>query len=229
MHYWRFVSGSGAMHNPVSTTRRPRLLIADDHRIIAEGICLLLEERYGVIGIVEDGRQLLAEAPSLNPDVIILDIGMPLLNGLDAAKRLIVSLPKAKLVFLTMNEDANLAAATLALGAVGYVLKRMASSELLKAVSEVLQGKSYVTAKLRPENWAVREERAHQFSKELTPRQQEVLQLLAEGRPTKEVADILKLSEKTVLFHKYKIMELFNLKNNADLVLFALKHHLISS
>jgi DNA-binding NarL/FixJ family response regulator len=158
-----------------------------------------------------------------------LDIGMPLLNGLDAAERLISSLPQTKFVFLTMKDDPNLAAAALKLGTVGYVLKHTAASELLKAVSEVLQGRSYVTAKLRAENWAVSETRARQFSKKLTRRQQEVVQLLAEGRPMKEVADILKISEKTVMFHKYHIMQSFNLKSNADVVLFALKRHLISS
>jgi len=208
---------------------RLRVLIADDHSVVAEGLRSLLEKRYDVIGIVRDGRELLVEAPKLKPDVIVLDIGMPLLNGLDAAERLKSSLPQAKLVFLTMNDDPNLAAAALNLGAVGYVLKHAAASELLKAVSEVLQGRAYVTAKLRAENWAVRERRARQFSKELTRRQQDVLQLLAEGRPMKEVADILKLSEKTVMFHKYHIMHAFNLKNNAELVLFALKRHLISS
>jgi DNA-binding NarL/FixJ family response regulator len=112
---------------------------------------------------------------------------------------------------------------------VAYVLKQTAASELLKAVSEVLQGRSYVTAKLRADNWEVSETRARQFSKKLTRRQQEVVQLLAEGRPMKEVADILKISEKTVMFHKYHIMQSFNLKSNADVVLFALKRHLISS
>lgn len=110
----------------------------------------------------------------------------------------------------------------------GYVLKQAAASELLKAVSEVLQGRSYITPKLRAENWAIRGVRARQFSKELTARQLEVLQLLAEGRPMKQVADILKVSEKTVMFHKYHIMESFHLKNNTELILFALKHHLIS-
>ena len=210
------------------STNRSRVLIADDHSVVAEGLRSLLEKRYDVIGIVRDGRELLVKAPELKPDVIVLDIGMPLLNGLDAAERLKLRLPEAKLVFLTMNDDPNLAAAALNLGAVGYVLKHAAASELLKAVSEVLQGRAYVTAKLRAENWAVRETRARQFSKELTPRQQDVLQLLAEGRPMKEVADILKLSEKTVMFHKYQIMHAFNLKNNAELVLFALKRHLIS-
>jgi DNA-binding NarL/FixJ family response regulator len=217
------------MHHPSTSTTRPRVLIADDHSIVAEGLRLLLEESCDVIGIVQDGRQLVMQAPELKPDVIVLDIGMPQLNGLNAAKQLSLSLTKTKLVFLTMNEDPNLAAATLTLGPVGYVLKSTASSELLKAISEVLQGRSYVTAKLRPENWAVEKARARQFSKTLTSRQQEVLQLLAEGRPTKEIADILQISEKTVLFHKYKIMEQFNLKSNAELVLLALKHHLISS
>ena len=207
---------------------RPRVLIADDHSVVAEGLRSLLEKKYDVVGMVANGRELLAEAPKLKPDVIVLDIGMPLLNGLDAAARLSSSVPQTKFVFLTMKDDRNLAAAALKLGAVAYVLKHAAASELLKAVSEVLQGRSYVTSKLRAENWAVRDARAQQFSKELTPRQQEVLQLLAEGRPMKEIAGILKLSEKTVMFHKYHIMESFNLKNNAELVLFALKHHLIS-
>jgi len=210
------------------STSRLRVLIADDHSVVAEGLRSLLEKRYDVVGIVGDGRELLVKAPELKPDVIVLDIGMPLLNGLDAAERLKLRLPEAKFVFLTMNDDPNLAAAALNLGAVGYVLKHAAASELLKAVSEVLQGRAYVTAKLRAENWAVRETRARQFSKELTRRQQDVLQLLAEGRPMKEVADILKLSEKTIMFHKYQIMHAFNLKNNAELVLFALKRHLIS-
>jgi len=210
-------------------TTRPRVLIADDHNIVAEGLRSVLEKSCEVIGIVQDGRQLLVEAPKLKPDVIVLDIGMPLLNGLDAAEQLRPLLPGVKLVFLTMKDDPNLAAAALGLGAVGYVLKHSAASELLKAVTEVLQGKSYVTPKLRAENWAVQGARARQFAKELTPRQKEVLQLLAEGRPMKEIADILKVSEKTVMFHKYHIMDSFNLKSNAELVLFALKNHLISS
>jgi DNA-binding NarL/FixJ family response regulator len=188
-------------------TPRPRVLIADDHGIVAEGIRALLEQTCVVIGIVKDGRQLITEAPRLNPDVVVLDIGMPLLNGLDAAERLKESLPSTKFVFLTMQDDANLAAAVLKLGAVGFVLKHAAASELLDAVSRVLQGKAYITPKLRAGTRVERETRARQFSKELTPRQLEVLQLLAEGRPMKEIADILKVSEKTVMFHKYNIMD----------------------
>ena len=211
------------------STIRSRVLIADDHSVVAEGLRSLLEKEYEVVGIVPDGRELLVQASKLKPDVIVLDIGMPLLNGLDAAERLNSSLPQTKFVFLTMKDDPNLAAAALKLEAVAYVLKQTAASELLKAVSEVLQGRSYVTAKLRADNWEVSETRARQFSKALTRRQQEVVQLLAEGRPMKEVADILKISEKTVMFHKYHIMQSFNLKSNADVVLFALKRHLISS
>jgi len=212
-----------------TSTIRPRVLIADDHSIVADGLRSILEKSCDVIGIVQDGRQLLIEAPKLKPDVIVLDIGMPFLNGLDAAERLKPLLPKVRFVFLTMKDDPNLAAAALNLGAVGYVLKHSAVSELLKAVSEVLQGKPYVTAKLQAENWADREARAQQLSKALTPRQKEVLQLLAEGRRTKEIADILSVSERTVMFHKYHMMKAFNLKSNSDLVLLALKHHLISA
>jgi len=211
------------------STIRPRVLIADDHGVVAEGLRSILEKTCEVVGIVRDGRELLVKAPNLKPEVIILDVSMPRLNGLDAAKRLMPLMPGVKFVFLTMRDDPNLAAAALDLGAVGYVLKHSAASELLEAVSDVLRGKSYVTSKLRTENSADRVARVRQFSKELTLRQREVLQLLAEGRPMKEIAGILKVSEKTVMFHKYHIMKSFNLKTNTDLVLFALKLHLISS
>jgi DNA-binding NarL/FixJ family response regulator len=217
------------MQVPGPSRIRARVLIADDHSIVANGLRLVLEKNCDVIGIVQDGRQLLIEAPKLKPDVIVMDIGMPLLNGLDAAERIKPLLPGVKFVFLTMMDDPNLAAAALNLGAVGYVLKQSAVSELLTAVSEVLHGKSYVTPRLRAENWAVREARAQRLSKDLTPRQKDVLQLLAEGRRTKEIADILNVSERTVMFHKYHIMQSFNLKSNADLVLLAIKHHLISA
>jgi DNA-binding NarL/FixJ family response regulator len=220
---------AGRHHMQTLSKPRTRILIADDHGLVAESLRSLLEKSCDVVGVVQDGRQLLAEAPTLQPDVIVIDIGMPLLNGLNAAERLRQSLPKAKFVFLTMHDDPNLAAAALNLGAVGYVLKNAALKELLTAISEVLQGKPYVTPRLRPENWAVKEERAKQFSKDLTPRQQEVLQLLAEGRPMKEVAHILNISERTVMFHKYHIMEAFNIRNNAELVLFAARRHLIST
>ena len=221
------------MREPNQQNLRPRVLLADDHADRRrEAYTMLLEWTAAeVIGIVGDGPVscLLTEAPRLKPDVIVLDVGMPLLNGFSAAEQLKESLPHTKFVFLTMQEDANLAAAVLKLGAVGFVLKRAAASELLTAVFQVLEGKAYITPNLRAETPFEREARARQYSKELTPRQLEVLQLLAEGRPIKETAGILNISEKTVMFHKYRIMEDFNLKNNADLVLFALKHHVISS
>jgi DNA-binding NarL/FixJ family response regulator len=198
--------------------------------MVIEGIRSLLEEKgHDVVGVVSDGRALVDAAPRLKPDVVILDISMPLLNGFDAAARLKQLLPKVKIVFLTMKDDPNLAAAVLGLGPVGYVLKHSAASELLTAITEVLRGKPYVTPRLKPENWAVREARARQFSKDLTPRQREVLQLLAEGHAMKEVGGILNVSEKTVMFHKYHIMRSFNVRSNADLVLLALNRGLISA
>ncbi len=214
---------------PSQTGPRPRILLADDHAVVVEGIRGLLEKHYDVVGVVMDGRALLAEAARVQPDVIVVDVAMPLLNGLDAGKRIREILPKVKLVFLTMQTDPNLAAAALRLGPVGFVLKHSAASELLTAIADVLNGKAYVTARLKPENWKVQESRAKQFDKPMTERQREVLQLLAEGRPMKEIADILSVSEKTVMFHKYEIMKSLNIKNNAELVLLALKNGLISS
>jgi DNA-binding NarL/FixJ family response regulator len=207
---------------------RLQILIADDHVVFAEGLGLLLEKHYTVVGTVADGRALITEDRRLNPDIIVADIGMPLLNGLDAAKRVRQQHPKVKLVFLTMQDDPNLAAAALELGAVGFVLKHSAGSELLKAIDHVLRGKSYVTPKMRPEDWVKQKSRARQYSTHLTVRQREIVQMCAEGRPLKEIAGRLDLSEKTIQFHKYHIMETFNLKTNADLVLFAIKEGLIS-
>jgi DNA-binding NarL/FixJ family response regulator len=211
------------------TVVRPRVLIADDHNIVAEGLRSILSKTCDVIGIVQNGRDLVIEVSKLLPDIIVLDVGMPLLNGLDAARQIKTTLPGMRFVFLTMQDDPNLAAAALELGCIGYVLKHSASSELLTAVSAVMEGKCFVTSRLRAETHVEQTSRARQFSADLTLRQKEVLQLLAEGRPMKEIAEILRISEKTVMFHKYHIMRTFNLKNNADLVLFALKQHLISS
>lgn len=216
-----------AMSETHKSSSRIRILLADDHAMVVEGLRALLENSYEIVGVAADGRAMLEVACKLHPDVIVVDVSMPSLNGLDAAERLKTLLPDVKLVFLTMQDNSNLAAAALRLGAVGYVLKHSAASELMTAISAVLEGKSYVTPKLRPENWAVREARAQQYSKELTPRQREVLQLLAEGRGMKEIAAILEVSNRTIMYHKYHIMQEFNLKNNADIVLFAIKQHLI--
>jgi DNA-binding NarL/FixJ family response regulator len=207
------------MHNGRnSEKRRPRVLLADDHSMMAEQLCSLLEKSCEVVGIVQDGQQLLDAAPKLKPDVIVLDVAMPVLNGLDAARQLAHSFPTARFVFLTMQDDAELAAAVLDLGRVGYVLKQFAASELVTAIFEVIQGRSYVTSQLRSKvSFGAR-----QPMKELTARQREVLQLIAEGRPIKEIADILKISEKAIEFQKYHIMRTFNLENTADLISFAL-------
>ena len=207
---------------------RPQILIADDHVVFAEGLRLLLERRYNVVGTVADGRALITEVRRLNPDILVVDIGMPLLNGLDAARRVRQQHPNVKLVFLTMQDDPNLAAAALELGSVGFVLKHSAGSELVKAIDQVLHGESYVTPRLRPNDWVQQKTRARQHSTRLTLRQREIVQMCAEGRPLKEIAGRLDLSEKTIQFHKYHIMETFNLKSNADLVLFAIKEGLVT-
>jgi DNA-binding NarL/FixJ family response regulator len=212
----------------IEGSSRPRVLIADDHAIFAEALRGVLEKSYAVVGIVEDGRALVLEANRLKPDVVVVDVGMPLLNGLDAARRVRELVPDTKVVFLTMSDDANLAAAAMELGAVAFVLKHSAAQELLTAIEKVLGNQSYLTPQLRAEDWVEQKVRAKQFSKALTARQREVVQLLAEGCSSKQVASHLNVSEKTVEFHKYHIMQVFNLKSNADLVLFALDRGLIS-
>ena len=207
---------------------RPSLVIADNHAMFAEALKFYLEKTYMVAGVVTDGRAMVVEALRLRPNVIVADVSMPLLNGLDAARRIKRQAPNIKFIFLTMQDDPNLAAAALELGPIGFVLKSSTGQELLGAIDHVLHGKPYLTPKLRAEDWVATKAQARQFSKGLTSRQKDVVQLLAEGRGMKEVADLLNLSERTVEFHKRHIRESFNLSNNADLVLFALKQGLIS-
>lgn len=207
---------------------RPRLLIADDHPIFADSLKIYLERTYPVIGVVHDGRALIETAIRLKPEVIIVDVAMPTLNGLEAARRIKKLDPKLKFVFLTMRDDPNLAAAALELGAIAFILKVSTGPELLQAIDHVLHGKSYLTPKLRAEDWVSTQTRARQYAKDLTPRQKDIVQSFAEGRSIKQIADLLGLSEKTVEFHKHHIMEAFNIKNNAELVLFAVKQGLIS-
>jgi DNA-binding NarL/FixJ family response regulator len=182
-----------------------------------------------VVGAVSDGRALLSAAAELRPDVIVLDIAMPLLNGLDAARQLKKTMPKVKLIFLTMNEDPYVASEAFRAGASGYLLKTSASSELPKAIKEALCGRSYVTPIITqgmvdsPIRWPADDGAAPQ----LTPRQREVLQLLAEGRSMKEAAKILSITPRTVAFHKYRMMEQLNLKNNTDLIQYALRECIV--
>ncbi len=207
---------------------RPRVLIADDHAIFAESLRDTLSKSCTVVGIAPDGRSMVLEALKLRPDAVITDIGMPILNGLDAARRIREQASNIRFIFLTMRDDPNLAAAALQLGPIAFVLKHSGVSELQVAIEHVMHGRSYLAPKLRAEDWVATKAKARQFSKDPTSRQREFLQLFAEGNSMKEIAGILNLSEKTVEFHKRHLMEAFNLKSNAAMVLFALKQNLIS-
>jgi DNA-binding NarL/FixJ family response regulator len=214
----------------MSPSRRPRVLIADDHTFVAEACVKLLEPEFEVVGIVGDGQALLEKAPDLKPDIIVLDVGMPLLNGLEAGKRIKSLVRTVKIVYLTMNNDLGIAAEAFRLGASGYLLKTSAAAELASAIREVLKGKLYVSPLITKDVDAFFLEIrvSHMGQEKLTNRQREVLQLLAEGRSMKEVAYILKLTPRTVAFHKYKIMGQLRLKTNSDLVQYAIREHVIS-
>jgi DNA-binding NarL/FixJ family response regulator len=207
---------------------RPRVLLADDHALLLGAFEKLLSGEYDIVGQVSDGRALVDAADRLKPDIIVLDISMPFLNGLEAARQIKQKNRGAKLVFLTMNEDTDLAAEAFKAGASGYLLKRSAASELLTALREVLQGRSYVTP-LITEGLvgSLLHGADHTPSRELTPRQREVLQLLAEGRSMKEVGSLLNLTPRTVAFHKYRMMEQLKVKSTAELVQYAVKHHIV--
>ena len=212
-------------------TSRPRILIADDHNLVAELCKRLLETEFDVVGVVVDGRALVRAAGELRPDVIVLDIAMPVLNGLDAGQQIKKSLPAVKLVYLTMNPDVEVAAEAFRRGAHGYLLKTCAAGELVLGVREVLRGKSYMSPALSRDtvNFLRRQgKNLIQEDDRLTERQREVLQLLAEGKVMKEVADILSMSTRTVAFHKYRMMEVLGAKSNAELVRYAIRNHMVS-
>ena len=210
--------------------KRPRVLLADDHTLLLEAFRKLLEPVCEVVGSVGDGRALLTAALKLRPSIIVLDINMPRLNGLDAAQQLKQVLPEVKLIFLTVNEDPALAAEAFRLGATGYLLKSCAAAELFEAIQHARQGRSYVTpliAKGLVESLQAPTRR--QASRTLTPRQREVLQLLAEGHSMKEVAAILSVAPRTVAFHKYRMMAELGLKTNAALIQFAINNNILST
>ena len=212
-------------------TSRPRILIADDHNLVAEVCKRLLETEFDVVGVVVDGRALVRAAGELGPDVIVLDIAMPVLNGLDAGQQIKKSLPDVKLLYLTMNPDLEVAAEAFRRGAHGYLLKTCAAGELVLGVREVLRGKSYMSPALSRDtvNFLRRQgKNLIQEDDRLTERQREVLQLLAEGKLMKEVADILSMSTRTVAFHKYRMMEVLGAKSNAELVRYAIRNHMVS-
>lgn len=209
---------------------KPRVLLADDHALVLEGFKKLLEEHCEVVGAVEDGRALLEAAERLHPDVIALDISMPHLNGVDAAHQLRKRVPQAKLIFITMHADQAYVSQAFKAGASGYLLKRSAGSELVQAIHAVTQGNYYVTA-------LVAKELVHSAiggthppivrSSQLSARQREILQLVAEGLAVKEIAAMLRISPKTVEYHKSKLMEQLDLHTTAELTKYALTHGLI--
>ena len=207
---------------------RPRVLLADDHALLLGAFETLLAGECDVVGQASDGRAVVAAAERLKPDVIVLDISMPLLNGLEAGRQIKQKSRDVKLVFLTMNEDADLAAEAFRSGASAYVLKRSASSELGTAIREVMQGRSYITP-LITEGLVGSLMHVTESTPaiELTPRQREVLQLLAEGRSMKEVASVLNLTARTVAFHKYRMMDQLKVKSTAELIQYAVKHHIV--
>jgi DNA-binding NarL/FixJ family response regulator len=204
------------------------VLLADDHALLLGAFEKLLATECEVVGQVSDGRALVAAAEKLKPDLIVLDISMPLLNGLDAGRQIKQKLRHVKLVFVTMNEEPELAAEAFRAGASAYLLKRSAASELVTAIREVMHGRSYVTP-LVTEGLvgSLLQSGEHKSGHELTSRQREVLQLLAEGHSMKEVASLLKVTPRTVAFHKYQMMEQLHVKSTAELIQYAVKHHIV--
>ena len=210
--------------------RRPRVLLADDHKIVTEGLKGLLEPEFELVGTVEDGRALLAAAEKLRPDVIVADISMPLLNGIDSVRQIKKGHGEIKVVFLTMHPDVTYAVSAFEAGASGYVLKHSAPTELVTAIRSALNGKTFVTPLLAGEFMQHAKERTGQRDEftSLTPRQREILQLLAEGHSAKEIATVLNISSRTVEFHKYRIMKDLGLKSAAELVHYAVRHGIIT-
>jgi DNA-binding NarL/FixJ family response regulator len=216
--------------SPMESRHRPRLLIADDHVLIAEACRNLLEPEFQVVGVVSDGHALLKAAPELKPDVVIVDIAMPQLNGLDAGEQIKQKNHAIKLIYLTMNVRPDVAAEAFRRGASGYVLKHCTADELIVAIRRVLRGESYLSPLITKDTveFLLRTGAAYTEEKRISGRQSEVLQLLAEGKSMKEIAYILQLKPGTVAFHKYRIMEVLGLRSNAELIEYAIKHHMVA-
>ncbi|MFT5728997.1 MAG: DNA-binding NarL/FixJ family response regulator [Desulforhopalus sp.] len=207
--------------------KNKRILLADDHKIFTESLKYILEPAYEVVGMVEDGYMLVEQTKILLPDVIIVDISMPKLNGLEAVRQINNMGISSKIIMLTMHSDVTYASKAFDAGALGYVLKHSAHTELLQAVEQVLLGKMFITEKIAKELENVTHSRQDPI-RQLTQRQREVLQFLAEGKSAKEVASVLCISPRTVEFHKYRIMEELGLSSSAALVQYSIKHGIIT-
>jgi DNA-binding NarL/FixJ family response regulator len=208
---------------------RPRVVIVDDHTLMAEGCRKLLDPECEVVGTYSDPHAFLLDLPQLRPDLVVLDLTMPRLNGLDTAREVLRHHPRVRVIILTMNEDADIAAEAFRAGVSGYLLKRSAGSELLLAVREVMNQRFYLTPLLTKDfvGTLVQDPRARKLVHQLTSRQREVLQLLAEGYSMKEAAAILHVSARTVAFHKYRLMEQLQVKSTAALIQFAVREGLL--
>jgi len=207
--------------------KRPRILLADDHRLVAEGLRSLLQREFDLVGVVEDGRSLVETARKLLPDVVVADIGMPVLNGLEALSQLKKDNPQIKVVMMTMHREPAYARRALEAGASGFVLKHSASEELITAIRAAIEGKTYLTPAIAAEVFRDMQRGGSPSAdpmSSLTARQREVLQMLAEGLSAKEIAAQLNISTRTVEFHKYQMMEALGIHNSAELIHYALKH-----
>ena len=208
---------------------RPRVLLADDHRLLREAFARLIEPECDVVGEAADGRQLLAVAPVVRPDVVVVDVSMPLLNGIDAARQLRQLMPQVKVVILTASEEPGVAADALRAGASGYLVKNSAADELLRAIHEVFHGRTYITPLSAQGVIASLLDSPQPADRPagLSPRQREILQLLAEGHTMKEIGHLLKITPRTVAFHKYAMMKQLGVKSSAGLMRFAVELHLV--
>jgi DNA-binding NarL/FixJ family response regulator len=210
--------------------RPPRVLLGDDHRMFSEGLKRILGPEFEIVETVENGRDLITAAARLRPDVIVADISMPSLNGIEAARR-IRKMPHApKIVFLTMHEDATFATAAFRAGASGYVLKRSAPGEIVTAIQEAVQGRIYISPLITGDvlNALIeKHEHPERLKPELTSRQREILQLFAEGKSPKEIAAVLNISIRTVEFHKYRVMEATGARSIAELTRYAIAHGIV--
>jgi DNA-binding NarL/FixJ family response regulator len=211
--------------------KRARIILADDHNLLVDTFKAFLQPHFDVVGTFADGHRLVQDAPTLAPDVIVLDVGMPIMNGLIAGQLLKQILPRVKLIYLTMNQDPDIAAEAFRLGASGYLVKTSAASELVYAINEALLARSYITPLMTKDMVGsfVQNLKRRKTRHELTLRQREVLQLLAEGRSMKEVAYHLNVTPRTVAFHKYTMMDQLQLKSSAELIQYAMKSSIVAA